>query len=949
MKLKRFVGVWVLLLLCPAFCMAASFSADMVETREGKTNTNKIYLLDHQYRLDIKEQGRDLSVLVDEKAGSTLLIVPSENVYVEMDNNDMKSLMSNPFAAYRHMVEKYEMQSAGKEKIGDVTCEKQVFTIQGKVVMTAWIAADYHFPIKVENKMNGLLVELKNLKPGGVTPDRFTIPAGFKKVVGLPLPPPDWAGDIAAAPVMAPPFETTLNQGQVVRIKPVKDFNIDIKARSLDGIEGSFSATAFKDGRPLKRITAFAGGGSKIQKEKPDEADEIVVRAASGSINVTAELVEAPEGIILTKHFLKSMSGKELHPDQSKAFLLRLSDRGDDGRDSRGTLTFYEGRAQHKKNPKKEEFMLAASASKVWKYDADRQIGTIDVMVLDGCLDIRLEQPEKAGTIPPSWAQPAVDEKPAAATAPTAPAKPTVPAITGTATNAAAPRSSGADCMVLILDASGSMWGQIDGKAKIAIAKEVMTELVDDLPGDLHVGLTVYGHRRKGDCADIEMVTPVQPLNGDAIKSQIAAITPKGKTPIGASLLQVAETLKGQPGNKVIVLVTDGLESCDQDPCEVARRLAAAGVVTKIHIVGFDLKGDALAQLKCIAEPSGGLLVGANNADELKAALTEVVTASLPHNLVVKGLDANHDPLYVSVQVSKAGQKVAGGNGSTLRYSLPAGSYSVAVRYSPLDQTVVLEDVAVEENRLTEKEVVFAESKIEVKSLDGTNKALYSNAIVYKAGTDEKIKESNASAHVFTLPPDVYDVKVTHGPTKTDQWLRDLETTAGGQLVKEVVFAKCELRISSLDGNNKALYSSAVVYKAGTDEKIEERNGSRHVFTLLPGAYDVKVTCVPIKKEKWLRNLSLQANDRIEQQVQFALGKIRITGRSPEGKNLYLGVTVYPAGGSDKIHQATGNPTFTLAPGAYDFRVRADQIKSEKWLRGVTIEDGSDKKEQVQF
>jgi len=307
---------------------------------------------------------------------------------------------------------------------------------------------------------------------------------------------------------------------------------------------------------------------------------------------------------------------------------------------------------------------------------------------------------------------------------------------------------------------------------------------VDELPEDLDVGLTVYGHRRKGDCGDIETVVPLGKINRKSLQNKIAAISPKGKTPIADALIQVADTLKGAPGHKTIILVTDGIESCDHDPCKVARELAASGVVARIHIVGFDLTGEAMDQLKCIAEPSGGILVGANNAEELKSALTEVVSAALPHNLVIKALDVNDKPLYASVKVSRAGRQVAGSSGSILRYSLPAGNYSIAVRYSPLDQTVVLEDVAVEENRLTEKKVVFAQSELKIKSLDGNNKALYSSAVVFKAGTDEKINQSNASVHAFTLPPGAYDVKVSHGPTRTDQWLKNLETTAGGQLLK---------------------------------------------------------------------------------------------------------------------------------------------------------------------
>ena len=72
---------------------------------------------------------------------------------------------------------------------------------------------------------------------------------------------------------------------------------------------------------------------------------------------------------------------------------------------------------------------------------------------------------------------------------------------------AAAEESAAPAGLVLVLDASGSMWGQIEGKNKIVIAREVMGGLIDGLADDQEVGLVAYGHRREGDCADIELVT----------------------------------------------------------------------------------------------------------------------------------------------------------------------------------------------------------------------------------------------------------------------------------------------------------------------------------------------------------------------------------------------------------------------------------------------------------
>ena len=83
--------------------------------------------------------------------------------------------------------------------------------------------------------------------------------------------------------------------------------------------------------------------------------------------------------------------------------------------------------------------------------------------------------------------------------------------------------------IILILDASGSMWGMKGGKTKISIAKDVTTQLIDEMPANFEVGLSAYGHRQKGDCQDIEMLVPVGPLDPSTLKDKINAIIPKGK------------------------------------------------------------------------------------------------------------------------------------------------------------------------------------------------------------------------------------------------------------------------------------------------------------------------------------------------------------------------------------------------------------------------------------
>ncbi|HZJ94181.1 MAG TPA: VWA domain-containing protein [Thiopseudomonas sp.] len=192
---------------------------------------------------------------------------------------------------------------------------------------------------------------------------------------------------------------------------------------------------------------------------------------------------------------------------------------------------------------------------------------------------------------------------------------------------ATATQAEAAKDTVIIYDASGSMWGQIDNVSKVEIARDVMTNLINKWDNSTHLGLVAYGHRSKGDCADIETLVEPGPLDKTKFIKTINDINPKGKTPISASLQHAAELLSYRDSQASVVLISDGIETCNADPCAVAKQLAAQGVNFTAHVVGFDIESDDHASLACIAENTGGLFVPASNATELHAALAQVQDA----------------------------------------------------------------------------------------------------------------------------------------------------------------------------------------------------------------------------------------------------------------------------------------------------------------------------------
>ena len=179
--------------------------------------------------------------------------------------------------------------------------------------------------------------------------------------------------------------------------------------------------------------------------------------------------------------------------------------------------------------------------------------------------------------------------------------------------------------VMIVFDASNSMWGQIDGVAKIEIAREVMGDLLADWDPDTNIGLIAYGHRRADDCSDIETIIPPGPLDANAFTAAVNSLTPRGRTPLTDAVEQAARVLSYRDNPGTVILISDGIESCDRDPCAAARLLEENGINFTAHVIGFGLQADQdTTTLSCLANETGGLFLTADNAAELGAALNEV-------------------------------------------------------------------------------------------------------------------------------------------------------------------------------------------------------------------------------------------------------------------------------------------------------------------------------------
>jgi hypothetical protein len=215
----------------------------------------------------------------------------------------------------------------------------------------------------------------------------------------------------------------------------------------------------------------------------------------------------------------------------------------------------------------------------------------------------------------------------------------------------------------LILDASGSMLQRQGGQRRIDLAKTVLSDLVRDaLPQGTPFALRVFGHREADSCrTDLEIA--LSPLAAGSAAGRIAAIEAKNlaKTPIARSLELVADDLAGTSGPSVVVLVTDGEETCGGDPAAAVKQLRGLGFEVRVDIVGFAIDDDDLeSEFRYWADLGGGRYHDAADAAALASSIRESLRASF-------------------AVLDDGGETVATGTlgGEPLR--LPAGTYRLRV------------------------------------------------------------------------------------------------------------------------------------------------------------------------------------------------------------------------------------------------------------------------------
>jgi Ca-activated chloride channel family protein len=229
--------------------------------------------------------------------------------------------------------------------------------------------------------------------------------------------------------------------------------------------------------------------------------------------------------------------------------------------------------------------------------------------------------------------------------------------ITGNVDRDAASASAAASApenVLIILDASYSMAEPLPGgETKMNAAKRVILETLKSFPATTNVGFRVYGTSDSpfNACRASQLLVPFGTNNRNVIASKLVGLKPTGATPITHTLMQaVNQDFAGVQGKKSIILISDGMETCDADPCRAAVQMVRGGVDTRINVVGFGLREydpAAEKQLKCVALSTLGKYYSAETAAQLGESLRNAVRteATVQGRILVPGSNTQAPPV----------------------------------------------------------------------------------------------------------------------------------------------------------------------------------------------------------------------------------------------------------------------------------------------------------------
>lgn len=508
---------------------------------------------------------------------------------------------------------------------------------------------------------------------------------------------------------------------------------------------------------------------------------------------------------------------------------------------------------------------------------------------------------------------------------------------------------------LLIVDGSGSMWGNPEGErqSKFDLTRAAIRQVLASGPLRGPVGLMSFGHRRKSDCSDVELIAPPEAGPPERILDPVDKLNPRGKGPLTLALKEAAKTL-GTSGPATIVVIHDGVDNCQQDPCAASEDLARANPRLAIHVVSIGLEKLDTARVSCIAKNTNGRWLEARDAASIGQSISEALKLAnldqgppvTPEAAPQAAMPAEEGPPVLEMTASlgagapaldaavawrvwrdnEEGESVLSKSAARVEETVTGGKYLVEARYglASIRQTL---DVA--EKGRTKATVALNAGKL--KLLPGPahpagapqrGDTVIAIASADPAGASAPLWIGRDTSAELVVPAGGYDVTISDG---TARQTKRTEVKAGETAEYPTALVTGTLVLSALmhDGGGAA---TDVLYTIEGDDpsapqgrrEVARSAAPNPVFTLEAGTYYVQARLGVARVQE---RIAVGTGDTVMRTLTFGVAHLALTA-SLDGavvpSEYPLVYRVFRKGDDTEVaHSAEREATFDLPAGEY--------------------------------
>ena len=522
---------------------------------------------------------------------------------------------------------------------------------------------------------------------------------------------------------------------------------------------------------------------------------------------------------------------------------------------------------------------------------------------------------------------------------------------------------------IIVLDGSGSMWGRVNRDVKAYMARDAIKQSLPKVPG-LKIGLASFGHRRQGDCNDVEVV--FSPAKGDQSRMSgfLDKFNPKGRGPLTAALKAAAQSFEAGKDRPTIILMADNADNCRADACAEARELKTAMPQLTIHAIALGVPGDEIGQIACIASNTGGRLFQPESTKDASAALDEALrlalatvpappaprvavpqqpkptlpapTPVLAHGLrLVAVLKAGGQPITGGVRwrvtrADAADTALYEGEDAVPALEAKPGKYAVTARFGLVEARQVVE---VTDKPAPPVEIVLNAGIINVKTPSARNPSATEKLLVTLQAASLRAGErpvalalSLDSAPVYQVPPGRYHVLAKLGLARVE---KSVEIAAGTVVDLELPLYVGDLQLAATLAEDGPP-AERVFFIVSEDDpdapgglrEVVRTGSSAPLFALPAGNYYVVARMDGIEVRE---RVTVRAGARMQRSIALSAGQLALSLKPPGNVALnpelisfrvqrLAASATQPA--EEVVRTSLPAPTLQLAAGRYRIEAR---------------------------